>query len=70
MEIHGWELSTEALRQCQGSGLCPTMGHLRKELEASSKDSTRFDYVIISTRYFTQYNCFTVTFYMMYNCDI
>lgn len=46
MEMHGSEPSTGAPSQCRGSGPCPTTGRQRKVLRASSKDSTRFDFII------------------------
>lgn len=46
MEMHGSEPSTGAPSQCRGSGPCPTTGRQRKVLRASSKDSTRLDFII------------------------
>ncbi|XP_022620232.1 uncharacterized protein LOC111235936 [Seriola dumerili] len=41
MKLPGWEPDTVAPSHVQGSGLCPTTGHQRKVLRASSKDTTR-----------------------------
>lgn len=52
MEMNGSAQQAIALGQCQGSGLCPTMGHLMTLLVTSSKDVSRFDYIISGTAVF------------------
>lgn len=51
MEMHGSEPSTGAPSQCRGSGPCPTTGRQRKVLRASSKDSTRLDFIITAVSF-------------------